>query len=413
MRSIIIMPGFHEPWNWGEVVVMKNLANVLKNILRSEEILIYTLVDYNRLFPSMLSQILRADEVKRFYISKPVDLHKFSIRILASVLEKLRKENKNKNLSKTVIHIAGIKELWMTPISMLKLGKVVIHYFGMTDHYVIERSLLHSIKQFTAPIIHKTLGFYIATTSPKEYSLLKNVLMKISKKDFSIHLIPPPIDTNIYKPYPKHIALEKLSTFINTNITGDEFVIVYVGGLDENRFPLKVFQVIKNLIRKTNRKILFLMVVPPIRNKRPYVSKVSALINDLGLQNNVKLLPFNLHDEEKALLFSAASVFLYPSLRQAAMDPPLTILEAMSSGLPVVTTRIQSLPIIIKHFYNGFLYSPLNFTELEKILEYLIQCDNSLTNVSVNARNTIARHFSFEAVAKKLIKIYESTKYEN
>jgi glycosyltransferase involved in cell wall biosynthesis len=61
---------------------------------------------------------------------------------------------------------------------------------------------------------------------------------------------------------------------------------------------------------------------------------ISIEVRDLGL-------------EEKRSLYLSSDVFLYPAVSPAAIDPPLTVLEAMSCGCTVVASDTQSLPTIL------------------------------------------------------------------
>jgi glycosyltransferase involved in cell wall biosynthesis len=56
-----------------------------------------------------------------------------------------------------------------------------------------------------------------------------------------------------------------------------------------------------------------------------------------------------------ALLYSAADVFVLPSLQE---NLPNTILEAMACGTPAVAFNIGGIPDLIEHEYNGYLARP-------------------------------------------------------
>jgi len=72
----------------------------------------------------------------------------------------------------------------------------------------------------------------------------------------------------------------------------------------------------------------------------PLVTDVEALVREYGLEEYVRVLGFVPHEHLPAL-YSAAAVFVYPSLYEGFGLP---VLEAMSVGTPVVTSNVSSLP---------------------------------------------------------------------
>ena len=98
----------------------------------------------------------------------------------------------------------------------------------------------------------------------------------------------------------------------------------------------------------------------------------------------------------------ASDIFVLPSLSEGF---PLTILEAMASGLPIVTTRVRGLPEIVKDAENGFLVEPKNPGQLaDKIL--LILGDDGLREKIARNNSQRAKQYSWQTVAKNLEEIY-------
>lgn len=107
-------------------------------------------------------------------------------------------------------------------------------------------------------------------------------------------------------------------------------------------------------------------------------------------------------DEEMPLLYSAATVLLYPSLYEGFGLP---ILEAMACGLPVITSNISAMPEVggdAAHYVN-----PMSVDEISKSVK-LIMKDNSLRKELIEKGFIQAKKFSWNECVQKTIKVYES-----
>jgi glycosyltransferase involved in cell wall biosynthesis len=92
----------------------------------------------------------------------------------------------------------------------------------------------------------------------------------------------------------------------------------------------------------------------------PLENQLRALIEESGLQERIQLPGPKPQHELRARL-SAASVFVLPSAPEidGGMDNlPTVIMEAMATGLPVVSTTIGGIPEMVVENETGFLVQP-------------------------------------------------------
>lgn len=71
--------------------------------------------------------------------------------------------------------------------------------------------------------------------------------------------------------------------------------------------------------------------------------------------------------QEPELWYAMFDMVLMTSLTEAF---PLTVIEGMACGLPVVATEVAGIPDIVAHGETGFLALP---TELDKLAQYVVQ----------------------------------------
>jgi glycosyltransferase involved in cell wall biosynthesis len=99
-----------------------------------------------------------------------------------------------------------------------------------------------------------------------------------------------------------------------------------------------------------------------------------------------------------------ASIFVCPSKSDHF---PISILEAMASGTPVVAARIAAIPEMIIDEFNGLLVPKNEPRELALALKRLLENGKLRDLMGKNARQTGVECFSWDVVLRKLLGTYE------
>ena len=95
--------------------------------------------------------------------------------------------------------------------------------------------------------------------------------------------------------------------------------------------------------------------------------------------------------------------FFFPSRREGL---PNALLEAASSSLPIVASKIGGNVDIIEDNYNGLLFESGNAKKLTKKIITLIKDKKLQKRLSKNARKTVEKKFSLDSVCNEYIKLY-------
>ena len=106
----------------------------------------------------------------------------------------------------------------------------------------------------------------------------------------------------------------------------------------------------------------------------PLENELRAQIDQLNLQNRFVLSGAKPQREVRQHL-AAASVFVLPSVLdpEGGMDNlPTVIMEAMATGLPVISTNIAGIPEMVVQNETGFLVQPADPIALAKAIEDVI-----------------------------------------
>lgn len=130
------------------------------------------------------------------------------------------------------------------------------------------------------------------------------------------------------------------------------------------------------------------------------VPMVKERIHALGLGNSVLLMG---QRQDIPAILAALDVFCLPSEMEGM---PITVLEAMAAGLPVVSSRVGGIPELIQHGKTGLLVSPGSTIELEAALFVLLQNPEIGREMGQLARERLTRMFSLEQVLRRYEDIY-------
>jgi glycosyltransferase involved in cell wall biosynthesis len=79
---------------------------------------------------------------------------------------------------------------------------------------------------------------------------------------------------------------------------------------------------------------------------------------------------------------------------------PLSVLEALSMGKPVIATTVGGIPEVIRDGVNGILVRPRDVGALKDALERMILDENLRKRFSENARETVLKRFTTTEMAR-------------
>jgi glycosyltransferase involved in cell wall biosynthesis len=107
--------------------------------------------------------------------------------------------------------------------------------------------------------------------------------------------------------------------------------------------------------------------------------------------------------EEMPVVYSDADVFCLPSWYEAM---PLSVLEAMASGLPVVATDVGDVARLVVDGETGFLVEPRRPEQLADALARLVGDPALRARMGAAGRARVTNQFSSDAVIGRLSEIY-------
>ncbi len=131
---------------------------------------------------------------------------------------------------------------------------------------------------------------------------------------------------------------------------------------------------------------------------------LESLTDSLGIRECVEFAGRVPHERVQDYM-NLAEVFVLPSLSEGF---PVTILEAMACGLPIVATRVGGVPDIIEDGANGYLINTKNPEQIAEALLKLLQDEQLREDISGNNREEV-RRYRWDSVAATLEGIYQKS----
>ncbi|MEM0489273.1 MAG: glycosyltransferase family 4 protein, partial [Candidatus Bathyarchaeia archaeon] len=129
---------------------------------------------------------------------------------------------------------------------------------------------------------------------------------------------------------------------------------------------------------------------------------LKGYVKKFKVESNVCFLGYY-PDEMLPRLYQAADIFVFPSIYE---NMPFAVLEALASGLPVITTKVGGIPEIIDDGENGFLIEPFNARKLAERLLYLVENPTVAYEMGAAGRKTVEERFNWNKIIKQITAVY-------
>lgn len=267
-------------------------------------------------------------------------------------------------------------------MSKLLNRKVMIHIHGGSFYKFYEDSNI--LVRFLMQKVLDTADKIIVLSS-KWKSLLMNITSRQTSHEGKIAVLENSVD------FSRFAGLEREA------ISRDMFNVLFMGGVGAKTKGM--YEVLKAipLVVKEHKNILFYFVACgsikgfDIRwNEEPYISHTRFVDYVFG--------------NRKIEVFANADIFVLPSYSEGL---PITMLEAMAAGLPVIATPVGSIPEVIEEGENGFLVGIGDYRALAEKILILAKDQKLRLEMATNNVGKIRKQFDRSVVMRKLGNLYE------
>ena len=270
------------------------------------------------------------------------------------------------------------------------------------------------------PVIHTVHGFPFDSTDSKIlkyfYYLLESMCCKLSKylivlnssdlkianemvgnSNCEIKLIPNGVDLSIY---PKRLDSRQkniLKKELLKITVVDSVVVGMVGRLWPQKNPLLLLKSFINLYNNYPELNLYLYFV----GDGELHESIDKLIKINKLENRIILMGWR---TDIIYVLQSIDIFVLPSLWEGL---PLSILEAMSSHLPIIASDIPGNRDLVKNGINGLLFKSNDSSSLFNALEFLVLNETKRDEFGTNSYQIIRNKFKLSQRVSRIQNIYD------
>jgi glycosyltransferase involved in cell wall biosynthesis len=298
-----------------------------------------------------------------------------------------------------IIHIHTPFTLGLVGIAMSRLYSIPI--VG-TYHTYLPEYFPHIVKGRFHEVMKKIGGFPIkkftkyvyskldCTIAPSEETarILKNLEIK------NVTVIPNGIKLERFR-YQKK-SIEKIRK--KYKIPRGKKILLYLGRISFEKklsILLKAFKILEN-----EGEDVFLLIA----GSGPYIEKYKKEAKQLELKN-IQFTGF-VKDELIPAIYHTSNIFVSPSDTEVG---PITFIEAMACGLPLIGVNSGGVRNIVQHGKNGLLARPKDPVSLALKIKTLLDKEELMKKMRKINRD-IVKEYSIESTTKKLLNLYRRKK---
>jgi glycosyltransferase involved in cell wall biosynthesis len=173
------------------------------------------------------------------------------------------------------------------------------------------------------------------------------------------------------------------------------FIVVGVGRLAEVKNP-QVFLEAAATFLKLHPQAVFVFA-----GTGPLEAGLREVAGSLGVTDSVYFLG---HVSDRVELYRALDVLLITSDSEGT---PMTLLEAMSCGLPVISSSVGGIPEVAKHGSNALLVPARDVQGFVSALDRVLGEEGLARKLGDNARTTIMERYEIRGLVRQIEALYE------
>jgi len=311
----------------------------------------------------------------------------------------LKTERGSLNIRKSLKDIYKIFKIYK------KLKPDIVHHFGIRQivHGNIAARLAgikksyNSITGLGSVFISGNiiLKFFILTVLKISLLFKKSYILVQNKYDFDFVKKKLPNKNNILLP----ASGVDTNKFLQTKEPKGNVIFLFASRIIKDKGIIELIEATKQLKSQKKKFELYIAGSPDFQNKSTISHVQLKTWESLGYIKYLGLV------KDMEQLYKKVHVGILPSYREGL---PKSLLEAASSGKPIITTDVPGCNEIVKNEFNGLIVPPKDSNELMKAMKKLILNKKLRISMGKKGRELIKKNFSNSKAAKDIVNLYQN-----
>jgi glycosyltransferase involved in cell wall biosynthesis len=261
------------------------------------------------------------------------------------------------------IHVAergsAFRQAATATISWLFHKPVILHSHS-ADFHVFYANLPAIIRTGLSWAFRRSTRFIVLSHSWKKF-----YVENLGLKPAQVMVLPNPV---------------KFPSKIPQRINSEKITFLFLGKIGERKGAFDLISAFAAIPSKQKQNVE-LIIAGDGEGQR-----AREIIENLNLSQHIKILDW-VNEDQRDELLETANVFILPSYNEGL---PMALLEAMSWGLPVITTPVGGIPELVTSGKNGLLVNPGEIEKLLESMQSLIENETLRLSLGNAARATVS-----------------------
>lgn len=173
--------------------------------------------------------------------------------------------------------------------------------------------------------------------------------------------------------------------------------IVLLGRLNERKGTYDLLNIVNEVVEKFNDVRFILAGDGDLK-------KLNNKITELEINKYIDVLGW-INEEKREEILKNTLIYVLPSYNEGM---PMSVIEAMSYGIPTISTWVGGIPQLIDNNESGFLIQPGDIEDLKDKIIILLENNSLRQAMSDKGYKKINERFNLENQISQLISIYNS-----
>lgn len=175
--------------------------------------------------------------------------------------------------------------------------------------------------------------------------------------------------------------------------------VLFLGELGKRKGCYDIPAIVKHVCRSIPDAMFYLCGEGTNEDEKA----IKKLCVDAGVIDHV-VFPGWVRGTDKDAMLQKADVFFLPSYNEGM---PMSILDSMGYGLPVVSTNVGGIPKIVQNNINGYCCTPGDVESLAHAIITILKDSDVQKSMSINSYEIIRKKYSLENHLKLLEALYD------